>query len=170
MFDPTVYENLKVIAEGAVYDRDLDGEILVTNRQDLIDLATMSRTYQISFQLKNEQPTAVFMLAADTQNLAGEILEERFVPGCRLQLMFTFSLPSLEICSQIQQLFIHIWGKERMITQKISYEYNKQAVSYENEVTISFQKVITEDHADDFPEIIEYMIETLHTLKDVLEK
>ncbi|WP_028400044.1 hypothetical protein [Ectobacillus panaciterrae] len=170
MFDPTVYENLKVIAEGAVYDRDLDGEILVTNRRDLIDLAAMSRTYHISFQLREEQTSAAFILTADTKNLAGEILEERFVPGCQLQLKFAFSLSSLESCGHMQQLFEDIWGKERMITQRISYEYNKQAISYEDEVTIFFQKVITEDHADDLPVIIEYMIKTLHTLKDILEK
>ncbi len=34
MFDPTAFDNLKVIVEGAVYDFDLHGDILVTDRKD----------------------------------------------------------------------------------------------------------------------------------------
>lgn len=36
MFDPTAFDNLKVIVEGAVYDFDLHGDILVTDRKDMI--------------------------------------------------------------------------------------------------------------------------------------
>ena len=32
MFDPTIYENLKVVFEGAVYDLDLDGHLTVGDR------------------------------------------------------------------------------------------------------------------------------------------
>jgi hypothetical protein len=170
LFDPTVFENLKVVVEGAVYDRDLDGEIVVTNREDLVDLALMSRVYRISFQLKGTSASAVFILTVDTRNLAGEILEQTFVPGCNLQVRFVCLLSSLAYCEKIQQLLEDIWGQERMITQRISYEYNKQNCSYEDEVIVSFQKVITEDHTDDLIVVIEYMVETLHTLKDVLEK
>lgn len=51
MFDPTAFDNLKVIVEGAVYDFDLHGDILVTDRKDMMDLASLSRIYHISFQL-----------------------------------------------------------------------------------------------------------------------
>lgn len=49
MFDPTAFDNLKVIVEGAVYDFDLHGDILVTDRKDMMDLASLSRIYHISF-------------------------------------------------------------------------------------------------------------------------
>lgn len=47
MFDPTAFDNLKVIVEGAVYDFDLHGDILVTDRKDMMDLASLSRIYHI---------------------------------------------------------------------------------------------------------------------------
>lgn len=58
MFDPTVFDNLKTVLEGAVYDLDLEGVILVINRNDLVDLAHFSRTYKITFQLQeySQQP------------------------------------------------------------------------------------------------------------------
>ena len=39
MFDPTAYDNLKVILEGAVYDLDLSGELKIIERNDIVDLA-----------------------------------------------------------------------------------------------------------------------------------
>lgn len=146
MFDPTVFENLKVVAEGAMYDRDLEGEILITNRKDVVDLATMSRTYSASFIIR-EVPhiSACFTLIADCRNLANEILEvPSFLPGCSLELTFFLSISTPEKdCPRVENVMHSIWGKERMITQTISYEYNKQAVSYDNTVTVSFQKAIT---------------------------
>ena len=52
MFDPTAFENMKVVLEGAVYDRDFIGDILVINRDDIVNLANMSRTYKIEMELK----------------------------------------------------------------------------------------------------------------------
>ncbi|MFX3625312.1 MAG: hypothetical protein ACE3JP_15100 [Ectobacillus sp.] len=173
MFDPTVFENLKVVVEGAVYDHDFEGDIHVTDRKNMINMASMSRTYSVSFTLQEEAPlyTAVFMLHADVYNLAGEIMEKSFTPGCELYVKFHCPLPDIHpYCEQIERIMQTIWGKERMITQRISYEYNKRAVSYENTVTISFQKAITEDHVDDLPAVIDHMVQTLHKLKNVLEK
>ncbi|MCV9888442.1 hypothetical protein [Metabacillus halosaccharovorans] len=47
MFDPTVFDNLKVVIEGYIYDMDIDEQISVTDRSDIIDLAKMSRQYSI---------------------------------------------------------------------------------------------------------------------------
>ncbi|MDM5154649.1 hypothetical protein QUF88_12630 [Bacillus sp. DX1.1] len=175
MFDPTAFENLKVIVEGAVYDFDLHGDILVTDRKDMMDLASLSRIYNISFQL-NEQieplVEATFSLAVDAKNLSGEILEvPQFVPGCEMKLFFSFPLQHPEKdCQEIEALLQSIWGKERMITQQISYEYNKQAISYHNKVGIVFQKAITEDHVDDLIAVISHMIETIGTIQHFLQK
>ena len=44
MFDPTVFDNLKVAVENEFYDLDnLDRIIDITNRRDLLDMAVMSR-------------------------------------------------------------------------------------------------------------------------------
>lgn len=92
MFDPTAFENLKVIVEGAVYDFDLHGDILVTDRKDVMDLASLSRMYSISFQLTETFKTmveATFSLSVDAKNLSGEILEvPQFIPGCEMKPNF----------------------------------------------------------------------------------
>ncbi|MED1089557.1 hypothetical protein [Bacillus paramycoides] len=175
MFDPTAFENLKVIVEGAVYDFDLHGDILVTDRKDVMDLASLSRMYSISFQLTETFKTmveATFSLSVDAKNLSGEILEVlQFIPGCEMKLEFSFEMEHPEIgCKEIEKLLHSIWGKERMITQKISYEYNKQAISYHNKVEVLFQKAITEDHVDDLIAVISHMIETVRTIQHFLQK
>ncbi|MCW9129879.1 hypothetical protein OF830_02655 [Bacillus paramycoides] len=175
MFDPTAFENLKVIVEGAVYDFDLHGDILVTDRKDVMDLASLSRMYSISFQLTETFKTmveATFSLSVDAKNLSGEILEvPQFIPGCEMKLEFSFEMEHPEIgCKEIENLLHSIWGKERMITQKISYEYNKQAISYHNKVEVLFQKAITEDHVDDLIAVISHMIETVRTIQHFLQK
>ncbi|MGE7633868.1 hypothetical protein ACQKMZ_16525 [Bacillus paramycoides] len=175
MFDPTAFENLKVIVEGAVYDFDLHGDILVTDRKDVMDLASLSRMYSISFQLTETFKTmveATFSLSVDAKNLSGEILEvPQFIPGCEMKLEFSFEMEHPEIgCKEIEKLLHSIWGKERMITQKISYEYNKQAISYHNKVEVLFQKAITEDHVDDLIAVISHMIETVRAIQHFLQK
>ncbi|MCQ6533556.1 hypothetical protein [Bacillus mycoides] len=175
MFDPTAFENLKVIVEGAVYDFDLHGDILVTDRKDVMDLASLSRMYSISFQLTETFKTmveATFLLSVDAKNLSGEILEvPQFIPGCEMKLEFSFEMEQPEIgCEEIETLLHSIWGKERMITQKISYEYNKQAISYHNKVEVLFQKSITEDHVDDLIAVISHMIGTVRTIQHFLQK
>ncbi len=52
LFDPTAFDNMKVVLEGAVYDRDILGDILVVKRDDLVNLATLSRQFMMEFQLK----------------------------------------------------------------------------------------------------------------------
>jgi hypothetical protein len=175
MFDPTACENLKVIVVGAVYDFDLHGDILVTDRKDVMDLASLSRMYSISFQLTETFKTmveATFSLSVDAKNLSGEILEvPQFIPGCEMKLEFSFEMEQPEIgCEEIETLLHSIWGKERMITQKISYEYNKQAISYHNKVEVLFRKSITEDHVDDLIAVISHMIETVRTIQHFLQK
>ncbi|CAM4182067.1 hypothetical protein BAMA_20030 [Bacillus manliponensis] len=174
MFDPTAFENLKVIVEGAIYDLDLHGDILVTDRKDMVDLASLGRIYNISFQLTEQNPLveATFSLAVDAKNLSGEILEvPQFVPGCEMKLFFTFLLKHPEKdCQHIEPLLQSIWGTKRMITQQISYEYNEGALSYHNKVSISFQKAITEDHVDDLLAVISHVIETMRNLQHFLQK
>lgn len=64
MFDPTIYENVKVVLEGELYDRDLDGEITITNRSDLVDLATLSRTYVVAFEENSKVSSTINLHAS----------------------------------------------------------------------------------------------------------
>jgi hypothetical protein len=173
MFDPTVFDNLKVVVEGYVYDRDLDGDILVIDRKDLVDLASMNRQYRLSFVLRNSHNIhikAIFVLRADTRNLLGEITEDpSLTPGCTVEVVFQY--PSAEperYCQQADRLLKSVWGEERIITQQVSYQYGKQ--DYKVTASVQFQKIITEDHINDLPIIVDYMIETLQQLTVMTEK
>ncbi|MCP8968928.1 hypothetical protein [Ectobacillus ponti] len=175
MFDPTAFENLKVVAEGAVYDHDLAGEVLVTGRKDLVDLASMSRTYRIAFQLHEQigtEVTACLVLQTDVKSWAGEIMEEPFLtPVCLLSLEFSFPIPAdWTGYEEITEILYKMWGQERMIQQVISYEYKKQAFSSRDTVTVLFPKPLTEEHAEDLPAVAEHTVQTLHALQDVLAK
>jgi hypothetical protein len=110
MFDPTVYDNLKVVLEGLVYDLDLEGKIEITDRCDLVDLARMSRTFRIRFRVRRpeggaasadpppgegagrepsdaraatdlDEVEAEIEISADTEDLAGEILGLETAPA-----------------------------------------------------------------------------------------
>ncbi|WP_315910922.1 hypothetical protein [Xylanibacillus composti] len=50
--DPTIFDNLRVVVEGALYERDLAGEILVVERRDLVDLAAFSRSFRMKVREK----------------------------------------------------------------------------------------------------------------------
>lgn len=99
MFDPTIFDNLKVVLEGAVYDLDAMDRVDIVERSDLLDVSALSRAYLIGFTLRNppaaparedakrtklpvffrsEVPIAArIRLQADLANLAAEILDDR---------------------------------------------------------------------------------------------
>ncbi|KPV55085.1 periplasmic component, partial [Paenibacillus sp. A3] len=47
MFDPTIFDNLKVVLEGHLYDLDAEQTIRVIGREDFIDLASMKRIFSM---------------------------------------------------------------------------------------------------------------------------
>ncbi|PQP87056.1 hypothetical protein CPT76_26000, partial [Paenibacillus sp. AR247] len=78
MFDPSIFDNLKVAVENLVYDLDnLDGVVRVTGRDDRMEMSVMSREFAIRFvRSGNEAVTAEIGLAASLADLAAELLEQ----------------------------------------------------------------------------------------------
>lgn len=76
MFDPTIYDNLKVAFENYLYDLDnLDESIHITHRRDQLELASMSREFTLRFCLRNHTAvTAEVVLRSSLQAIAAEIL------------------------------------------------------------------------------------------------
>ncbi|MBD0379395.1 hypothetical protein ICC18_04540 [Paenibacillus sp. WST5] len=170
VFDPTIYENVKVVLEGAVYDLDLAGEILVTRRADLIDLSSMSRTYAIEFTKKTYRPSkAEINLHVHLSDLAAEILENPAAsPGCTLEVMlFTkVNQPELE-CPVIEKQLRMIWNHRPQITQQLSFTFDAKSPScYNNQITLSFGRKIDESHIDDFPKLIDCAVDSLTWLDE----
>lgn len=167
MFDPIVFDNLKVVVEGEIYDLDLEGIISVVNREDLVDLAQFSRLYCISFQTRSTV-TATMKLTTDLDNIYAELStrkQRKERPACRVEVHFTLQDAkafSDQMCEEIQNTMVDLWGGDYPIEQKISYIYGSN--HYENKVTVAFNRFIYEDQVDDLIQMIDYMLKTLEKL------
>jgi hypothetical protein len=167
MFDPTIYENMKVVMEGAVYDMDMQQQLEVIGRTDRVDLSTMSRAYQLRIKLpKTEKISAVITLTANTEDLAGEILQlDHVAPGCRLEIHFHIPVVDiLEDCSKAQTKLMNIWGHDQTIVQILSFEYNDQPAVYNNCISLLFMRKVGEEHAEDIPRLLDHVLISLEQL------
>lgn len=171
MFDPTIYENLKVVIEGELYEHDLNGLILITDRQDQVNLATMSRCYCLSFKLKEagKRFVATVRLDADSTDLYGEILEnEGYLPGCRLTLILEGPINDVNNRPEkIKNTLEEIWSGRPTIEQQIYFNWENKN-SYFTKISLTFDRKINEDHIDDFPEIIALLRKTLQILEQII--
>ena len=171
MFDPTAYENFKVIIEGSVYDYDFTGDIKVVNRSELIDLAVLSRQFTMSFIMPDySRLIGSIVLRASLNELAGEILEEDDTKAAaKVILQFTYhssTLATIEKAESIKKCLLNIWGEDRHVSFISSQHFTDgQHSHYSNEVTVSFNRMVREDLADDLYELPKYMMESLQALR-----
>jgi hypothetical protein len=168
MFDPTVFENLKIVLEGAVYDRDLEGQILVINRVNNIELSTMSRRYEITFTLRNDIPSARIRLHASVEDLANELIKGQVQESCSLDIFFDHAITGgvEEECQLIAHYIKDVWGDRPKVNQKISYLIGDNDRVITNEIHLDFRRKINEDQIKDLETIVDYSIETLERLNE----
>jgi hypothetical protein len=166
LFDPTIFDNLKVVIEGAVYDKDLDGLWYVVNRKDNVDLATMSRDYSISFQLKkNSSSSCRWLLSSTVTQLASELTgqKDQSTQGCSTSLEFTvlFEEGKRELES-VYDTISTIWGDRELVSTVVD-SYPKVSHS-KMIVSIEFNRIIYEEDIDDLLTMLTYMEKTLYEL------
>lgn len=171
MYDPTIFENLKVAFENHIYDLDnIDEKITIINRADCMDFAILARELAIQFTLVNQPDvTAEIVLQASIKELAGEILE---VPGenlgCNLSVRFTKTVRNVAIeCPQIEQALNSIWETDIQITQTLSFVHGQQASSYLNSIDMTFKSKINEEHMGDIAELLEHVLESLEVMERI---
>lgn len=171
MYDPTIYENLKVAFENTLYDLDnLDNVIQITHRMDQMEMSVMSRKFAIQFVLaEHTEVTAEISLEASLQDLAAEILElPGEAPGCTLRLRFYMQIENVERqCGQIDHILQQIWKSPTTPTQTLSYVYGEESTVYMNTIEVRFQRKINEDQMEDIPEVVDHVIQTLSGLCDL---
>jgi hypothetical protein len=166
LFDPTIFDNLKVVIEGAVYDKDLEDLWNVIDRRDYVDLATMSREYSICFQLnKNSNSNCKWHLTSTITQLASELTAQKdlSVQGCSTSLEFTVSI--LEGKRQLESVYdtiSHIWG-DRELVATVTDSYPKASHS-KLIVGVVFNRTIYEEDIDDLITMLTYMERTLYEL------
>ncbi|KIL44138.1 hypothetical protein KP78_31020 [Jeotgalibacillus soli] len=162
MFDPTAFDNLKTVLEGTIYDRDLDGTISITNRSDLIDVATLNRTFIITFTSANNSIEAEMQLYADLKKLAIELLPEASqeeYPGAAISL--TFRKEGLKWSKNEQEVFSKQWGEHRCHEWRQITSNRHPAVC---EMAIHFDRTITEEMFRDVEDMVYFTIETIDML------
>lgn len=160
MFDPTAYENMKVVIEGAAYDLDLDGQIKVVDRKDIVDLATLSRCFEITYGLNHSSEiSAKLTLEAKLNQLATELLQvgNQKQVGAFVHISFSWNQDK----KNYMEIIKHHWGPkyiydERKITSTLQ--------GSQEEIIINFSRVITEEMIDDLVEMFHYSVETLKKL------
>ncbi|MGJ7921834.1 hypothetical protein [Neobacillus sp. LXY-4] len=176
MFDPTAFENLKVVIEGAVYDKDLSGEILVIDRNDTINLAKLERKFDISFVDRNNRGkkiTAIWVLEAGLENLAAELLpaalsEKR--AGCHVTVKFVCGHPNeISYFKNIESVLYSIWGVGRTIEQCVHANPLSKQSDIKNEITIKFNRLIYESHMEDLTEMVDFMITSIKELNKIFQ-
>jgi hypothetical protein len=174
MFDPTAFENMKVVLEGAVYDRDLSGEILVIDRNDLINTAKLSRRYEIQFRLnrqKDNTNTCTIMLHAGLEHMAAELLpsalNDRLV-GCMLQIRFSAQhVNNKQVIEKLRDTVDEIW-QGRSIQQTITFNPMKPSDLVTSELTVDFNRLILEEQIDDLVDMVDYMLKTLARIPAII--
>lgn len=177
MFDPTAFENLRVVLEGALYDLDLNDEILITDRNDFINTAKLSRKYEIYFTLtdmKGIPITARLELESTLENLAAELLpgslsEKR--SGCSILLGFSFTHRDRIVdYERIEKILLDIWGSNRKIIQTVSFYPLQKEKSWRYDITVIFDRLIYENQIDDLVGMIQFMVTTLYRLQSMLNR
>lgn len=172
MFDPTAFDNMKVVLEGALYDLDIIGEISIIDRNDFVNLAKLSRSYEITFtQGRNQSIPCLIRLEAGLANLAAELhpsnLDEKLA-GAHLSVFFTTQHVNKEaVYNKIEEDLKKIWGDKRSFTQKVSFDPLNHSEKITNEITINFNRLIFEDQMDDLTSMVDYMITTMEKLSDI---
>ncbi|MGR3764751.1 hypothetical protein [Rossellomorea sp. NS-SX7] len=159
MFDPTAFDNLKVVVEGAVYDLDLSGDISILDRKDLFDFAHYERAYVIHYSLPHRSSSISLELRADMGHFLAERngLAEKNQAGAVIQLIYNGNEKIYEHQEELETT----WGPDK------SWEWiNVHSSLHPPKVqgVLKFNRVITEEMVDDILQMVSFSMETLEQL------
>lgn len=169
MFDPTIYDNLKVVFEGGLYDLDEEGRAVVSGREDLVDLASMSRTFRMQVRKREGCCSACLELSSGLLDFAGELRHIRLadeLPGCRLRLSFDLPYEYGNHCPSIQGHLESVWGEVAEIVHEQTRILLPDGGTGKYRVLLEFRDKIDEHNIEDVEPLLEHFVATL----DVLEK
>ena len=174
MFHPTAYENFKIIVEGSVYDADFSGDIIVIDRSEQLDLAVLSRRFEITYTLSdNNDCKGSIVVCAPIKQLAAELnVKDEPSIGAFLELHFWSDIkvkPEEELIAGITGCLQSIWGVERDYKVVFSESYlNGSLQGWRISSMVSFKRLVTENQAEDLYDLVPYGIRTLKLLEPIL--
>ncbi|WP_409298198.1 hypothetical protein V1498_08390 [Peribacillus sp. SCS-26] len=178
MFDPTAFENMKVVLEGIIYDRDFEGSILVTDRQDLVNISSLSRSFLMEMELKNGRSTTCapikcsISLEAGLKNLSAELLEYKggADAGCHIETIYQIPLKDDKQADSdsLFRTLSNIWGSSREIeiTEKHIYRSPEQSARIIM-AKVVFGRLVTEEQIPDFTDLVDHAIISINELEHI---
>jgi hypothetical protein len=172
MYDPTIFDNLKVVVEGAIYDLERDNRIRIRDRQDVIDLAKMGRTFCMSFQLPNHEDLYIEVeLSSELVDFAAELatirLLDRGLPGCQITIRYRFGNwtgNTTELADMFHMLQTSWSTEETDIRQTVETSYHATEASSNLTTTIRFLRKIDERNMGELESMLLYTLETAERL------
>lgn len=180
MFDPTIFDNLKVVLEGALYDLDEEKRAVVTGREDLIDLAGMSRAFRMRIQLPEGVCRAEVELTSGLLDFAAELrrlrLAEEEEPGSRLTISYRMPADRVQHMAAVETHMQEVWGEvatvrhERLMQMAPVTEEELATNPFAEghyRVTLAFRDKIDEDNIYDIEPLLDHLVSTLDTLEDL---
>lgn len=175
-FDPTAYENFKIIIEGSLYDADFTGDIKIINRSELVDLAVLSRSFEMQFKLPEyDGLIGGIQIRASLKNLSDEILfHNDSLAAAHIDVYFQYEEKDESKEGMVHSLAAalqRIWGSEReIITSVTKHFYNNVYSHHANKMVVSFNRLVTEEQADDLYELVDFSIRSLIILSEEKNK
>lgn len=162
MFDPTVFDNLKVVIEGYIYDLDLGNEISIIHRSDVIDMATMSRKYSIQFVSDHFRSTFVQVdINMDQQQLAGELLQTINNPGCVVSLTFVENSKSQDYDVFFYKKLKKNWSGNQDVVLISIKEQTMSSTKHIHKYQVNFTSLFGEDDLEELLNIVDHAIHLL---------
>jgi hypothetical protein len=172
MYHPSVYDNLKIVLEGVVYDSDFAGDIEIIDRKDIIDFAVIEKSISISFIVLGMSETirGKLILSTNLENLAIEKLQDNpDAAGCNLSIEIETPVYEIETdCKQIQ-VILRKWTSGDLkseLEQKLTYIYGESRNVYQNMISIQIEKPVTEEETERFSEVLNQVIESIKELNE----
>ncbi|WP_144511425.1 hypothetical protein [Bacillus sp. FJAT-22090] len=171
MYDPTIFENLKVAFENHVYDLDnIEQKVHIVNRLDRMDFSILAREFAIKFTMVEQKSViAEIVLEASLEDLAGEILETSINHlGCSLLLRFYKHVQNVNLqCKEVERTISSIWENEIQVTQTLSYIYEQKDSSYLDTIEVKFINKINEEHMGEIEDFLKHVLKTMEVLQEL---
>ncbi|WP_088072133.1 hypothetical protein [Gottfriedia luciferensis] len=156
MFDPTAFDNMKVVIEGILYDKDLDGEYSIIDRNDFVNLSKMDRLFSIQFKLKENlnATSCKFSMGTTVNDLYNELINGNTEVGCFIELEFFFpKIIEVELIQRGLLLFQNKTNESYIPIHNMKQSiFDKNII--ESSVCLKFINKMTEDDFEKIEELI----------------
>lgn len=181
IYDPTIFDNLKVVLEGGLYDLDRENRIKIQKREDLIDAASMGRRFRMEFSFADENEImAVVELSTELADFAAELAKIRLVeaekPGCKVNILFTYPDWKYEkrlfdpIASELKAL----WNDEVELHHKLTTHYESPVGLSEERadysIRLEFPQKIDEQNMEDLEGLLHHTLLSMECIQQITGK